>query len=237
MKKIVVFSGAGISAESGVETFRSGANATWNNVKVEEVATTKAWQVNRTKLLDFYNKRNAELDSVEPNSAHTLLADLEKDFDVTIVTQNVDDLHERAGSSNILHLHGELSKMREEYDNTQDNLLEYKEIKEGDLGPNGKQLRPHVVWFGEMPFNVDDAYEALMMADYLIIVGTSFQITYVDELIRATNPDAKAFYVDPDPTRIFDEKDDVGATLRYIEKPATEGVKEVYDEIYQELFA
>ncbi len=148
-KKIVIFTGAGISAESGIETFRGGTDSTWNNVKVEEVGTIDAWNKNRTKMLEFYNKRNSELVGVEPNLAHNMIAELEKDFDITIITQNVDGLHEMAGSTNVLHLHGELSKMREEdYDNI---LLDYKEIKEGDLGPNGEQLRPHIVWFGEMP--------------------------------------------------------------------------------------
>jgi NAD-dependent deacetylase len=232
MKKIVIFTGAGISAESGVETFRGAQDSTWNNINVEEVATAKAWQVNRTKLLDFYNKRNAELDGVEPNSAHTMLADLEKDFDVTVITQNVDDLHERGGSTNILHLHGELKKMREYGKHT---LYDYKEIKEGDLGPKGKQLRPHVVWFGEMPFNVNKSYEALMMADYLIIVGTSFQITYTLDMIRSVNSKCEVFYIDPTPARYFDGTQ-VGKVFRYVEKSATEGVKEVCDIIIGDLF-
>ncbi len=232
-KKIVIFTGAGISAESGIETFRGGTDSTWNNVKVEEVATIDAWNKNRSKLLEFYNKRNSELVGVEPNSAHNMIAELEKDFDVTIITQNVDGLHEMAGSTNVLHLHGELSKMREEdYDNI---LLDYKEIKEGDLGPNGEQLRPHIVWFGEMPYNVNESYEALHKADYLLIIGTSLQITYTIHMLDSTNHNASVFYIDPNPSHEF-EKHGIGSSLEYVNKKATKGVKEVIDKIYASEF-
>ena len=233
MKKIVIFTGAGISAESGIETFRGGANSTWNNVKVEEVATIDAWHKNRTNLLEFYNKRNSELVGVKPNLAHNMIAELEKDFDVSIITQNVDGLHEMAGSTNVLHLHGELSKMREE--GSSSNLLDYKEIKEGDLGPNGKQLRPHIVWFGEMPFNVNESYEALQMADYVLIVGTSLLITYTIDMLCSTNSKAEVFYIDPKPSLEFESKG-IGNSLEYVFKPATIGVKEVIDKIYAKIF-
>lgn len=222
-KRLVVFSGAGISAESGVPTFRSGKDATWANVKIEDVATTQAWQVNRANMLDFYNKRRNELDNVEPNAAHIKLAELEEYFDVTIVTQNIDDLHERGGSTNVLHLHGELRKMREEAD--PDTLLDYdKDIKEGDLGPEGSQLRPHVVWFGEDPQHMSEAWHVVSKADYLIIVGTSLEVAPACFIPGVVKEKCIIYQVNPHLVPV-----DSDAEVFNISKPATKGISEVAD--------
>jgi NAD-dependent deacetylase len=147
-KKILVFSGAGVDKESGVETFRDSQDGLWNNNKIEDVATPDGWRRNKEKVLDFYNMRRAQLKEVEPNLAHQIIADLENEFDVTVVTQNVTNLHERAGSTKIIHLHGELTKVR----STLDSTLIYDWTEDCNLGDKcekGSQLRPHIVWFGE----------------------------------------------------------------------------------------
>lgn len=184
-KKIVVFSGAGLDKESGVATFRDGDNAMWNNYKVDEVATPAGWKADREKVLRFHNERRQQMPEVLPNAAHTKLAELEKYFDVTNVTQNVSDLLERGGATNVIHLHGELTKARGSLyghkSSPADSVYDigYNDINIGDkCKVTGSQLRPHIVWFGEMPFGVDKAYKAIEEADILIIVGTSLQIGY-----------------------------------------------------------
>lgn len=173
-KKIVVLTGAGISAESGVKTFRD-ADGLWEGHDVEQVATPYGFQKNPELVLNFYNGLRKQLKSVQPNAAHLLLAELQKDYEVVVITQNVDDLHERAGSKNIIHLHGELLKMRsaddpnEIYDCTGD-------IKVGDLTPTGAQLRPHIVWFGEDVPLIVKAAEEVESADIVLVIGTSLQV-------------------------------------------------------------
>ena len=204
-KKILIFTGAGVSAESGVATFRTGDDGLWYNHKVEDVATPDGWRRDREKVLNFYNMRRAQLKDVEPNIAHKIIADLEKDYDVTVVTQNVDDLHERAGSTNIIHLHGELTKARscmyEHKSSALDSVIDrgYEPIKIGDKCPTtGSQLRPHIVWFGENldPDFVGKATEAAKECDVCIVVGTSMKVSPANQIPFLTKESAKIYYVD-----------------------------------------
>lgn len=201
MKKLVLLSGAGISAESGVSTFRD-AGGLWEGHDVMEVASPEGFHKNPALVLDFYNKRRRQLFEVHPNKAHIIAAELEKDFDVTIITQNVDDLHERAGSTNVLHLHGELLKARctMQYD----SVIDWKDdINLGQLHPTtGKQLRPHIVWFGEAVPAIEQAVGIVEQADYVIVIGTSLQVYPAAGLIDFAKPSAKIFYVDPKPVSI-----------------------------------
>lgn len=196
MKRIVVLSGAGVSAESGLKTFRDN-DGLWNNHKVEDVATPEAWAENMDLVLDFYNQRRKQLYEVEPNPAHHAIADLEKKYDVRVITQNIDDLHERAGSTSVLHLHGELKKVRSSRDPSLIIDLEGWELKRGDLCELGSQLRPHVVWFGESVPNIIPAAEIASTADILIIVGTSLQVYPAAGLIHYVPKEAKKYLIDP----------------------------------------
>ena len=197
MKHIVVLTGAGISAESGLKTFRD-ANGLWEGHDVMEVASPEGWNKNRTLVLDFYNQRRKQLKEVTPNPAHEALVKLEEQFKVDIITQNVDDLHERAGSSSVIHLHGELLKARSTVD---ENLVrDWKEdINEGDLCAKNSQLRPHIVWFGEMVPLLDTAAALTAQADYILIVGTSMQVYPAAGLINYAKPDSEVFFIDPKP--------------------------------------
>ena len=182
-KKIVVLTGAGVSAESGISTFRD-SDGLWENFRVEDVASIEGWYRDPAVVMDFYNQRRAQLSEVRPNAAHLAIADLEKEYDVTVVTQNVDNLHERAGSTKIIHLHGELTKVRpENCCNEMDGFSEEtvfdigtEPVHIGDLAPNGAQLRPHIVWFGEAVPKIEQAIDAVEAADILLIVGTSIQV-------------------------------------------------------------
>ena len=198
MKKIVVLTGAGISAESGIKTFRD-ADGLWKGHEVMEVASPEGFANNPELVLDFYNQRRKQLLTVKPNKAHFNLAKLEEHFEVTIVTQNVDDLHERAGSTNILHLHGELLKVKSTVD---DNLvLDWKEdLVLGDVCPEGNQLRPHIVWFGEMVPMLEKAVEIVVKADILVIIGTSMQVYPAASLVNYIKPNTPIYFIDPKPT-------------------------------------
>ncbi len=196
MQKIAVLSGAGISAESGISTFRDN-NGLWENHRVEEVATPEAWQANKELVLKFYNQRRKQLFEVEPNNGHRALVDLEQKFDVHIVTQNVDDLHERAGSSKILHLHGELKKVRSTLDSSLIYEMDSWELKLGDQCEKGSQLRPHIVWFGESVPNIIPAVEIVQDADILIIVGTSLNVYPAAGLSHEVKPGTPIYLVDP----------------------------------------
>ncbi len=196
MKKLVVLSGAGISAESGISTFRD-ANGLWRNHRIEEVASPIAWRNNMDLVLEFYNLRRKQLFEVEPNAGHKALVDLEKYFDVEIVTQNVDDLHERAGSTKVLHLHGELKKVRSTVDEHLIYELKQWELKKGDLCEKGSQLRPHIVWFGEAVTNISKGALIVQQADILIVVGTSLVVYPAAGLIDYAHSDTPIFYVDP----------------------------------------
>lgn len=196
MQKLVVLSGAGISAESGVSTFRD-VNGLWRNYRIEEVASPIAWRNDIDLVLEFYNIRRKQLFEVEPNAGHKALVDLEKHFDVEIVTQNVDDLHERAGSSKVTHLHGELKKVRSTVDESLVYELKHWELKKGDLCEKGSQLRPHIVWFGEAVPNISNGAAIVRQADILIVVGTSLVVYPAAGLIDYAPEDASVFYVDP----------------------------------------
>ncbi len=198
MKNIVVLTGAGISAESGLKTFRD-ADGLWEGHNIMEVASPEGFYNNPELVLDFYNQRRRQLLTVSPNKAHLNLKELEKEFNVHIITQNVDDLHERAGSSNILHLHGELLKVRSTrnpdliYDWNNDLVL-------GDLCAKKAQLRPHIVWFGEEVPLLEKATEITLQADVLIIIGTSMQVYPAASLINYTKPNIPIYFIDPKPT-------------------------------------
>ncbi len=196
-KKIVVLTGAGISAESGIKTFRD-ADGLWEGYDVMEVASPQGWQKNQELVLDFYNQRRAQLLSVKPNKAHFNLASLDDKHDIQIITQNVDDLHERAGSKNVLHLHGELRKVRSIKDPS--IVIDWdKDLNTGDLCPKGGQLRPHIVWFGEAVPMLDKAISIISSADEVIIIGTSLQVYPAASLVAYAPTDAKVTYIDPKP--------------------------------------
>lgn len=197
MKKIVVLTGAGISAESGIKTFRDD-NGLWRNYRFEEVASPQAWAADPELVLEFYNLRRKQLLEVGPNAAHYALARLQEFFDVRIVTQNVDDLHERAGSQNVLHLHGELRKARSTADASLVTDIEGCELKLGDKCSKGSQLRPHVVWFGEITENIVPAIALAGQAEIFIIIGTSLRVYPAANLIRYTPRGIPMFFVDPD---------------------------------------
>ncbi len=226
-QKIVVLTGAGISAESGIKTFRD-AGGLWEGHDVMSVASPQGWQKDMALVLDFYNQRRAQLKEVEPNAGHKALVELEATYDVIVVTQNVDDLHERAGSSNIIHLHGELTKVRSTVD---EDLVQYcdGDINVGDLCEKGSQLRPHIVWFGEMVPMLEKAVEVTSQADIIIIIGTSMQVYPAASLVGYSLAGAQIFYVDPRPTINFELS--ISKNLTVIEENATTGVRKVVDEL------
>ena len=195
-QRIVVLTGAGMSAESGIKTFRDN-DGLWNNYRVEEVATPEAWAANMEIVLEFYNQRRKQLLECSPNPAHFALVQLEDKYDVRIIAQNVDDLHERAGSSNVLHLHGELKKVRSTADPQLVFELDGWELKAGDTCPKGSQLRPHIVWFGEAVPNITVASEIAATADILIVIGTSMQVYPAAGLVHYAPHESTKYYIDP----------------------------------------
>jgi NAD-dependent deacetylase len=207
MKKLVVLTGAGISAESGIKTFRD-SDGLWEGHNVMDVATPEGWYKNPALVLDFYNKRRQELKTVKPNEAHLILADLENDFEVQIITQNVDNLHEKAGSTNVLHLHGELLKVRSS--KNKNYILDWSEdLNLHDFDDNGNRLRPHIVWFGEDVPALEYAIELVQQAEVLIIIGTSLQVYPAAGLINFANPNIPVYYIDPNPATIYDSPNDI----------------------------
>lgn len=197
MKKVVVFTGAGISAESGLKTFR-GDGGLWEGYRVEDVATPEAWAKNPALVLEFYNQRRQQVRAAQPNAAHKALVDLEQGYDVRIITQNVDDLHERAGSQNVLHLHGEVLYARSTQDPGYTRHLGAADIMIGDSCPLGSQLRPHIVWFGEMVPAMDEAARIVSTADIFLCIGTSLQVYPANSLIFATSRRARRIVVNPE---------------------------------------
>lgn len=196
--KIAVLTGAGVSAESGIKTFRD-SDGLWEGHDVMEVASPEGFQKNPQTVLEFYNQRRKQLLEVQPNAAHLALAELEKTHDVTIITQNVDDLHERAGSSKVIHLHGELLKVRSTYD--ENLILDWKDdLNLGDCCENKHQLRPHIVWFGEMVPMIEVAAEIVENADALIIIGTSMQVYPAAGLVQYAKEEAPIYFIDPKPS-------------------------------------
>jgi NAD-dependent deacetylase len=199
-KKLVVLTGAGISAESGIKTFRD-SDGLWEGHNVMDVATPEGWHRNPALVLDFYNQRRRQLKEVEPNRGHYILAELQKDFEVYIITQNVDNLHERAGSSNVLHLHGELLKVRST--KNLNYILDWQDdLNFGDLDKNKNQLRPYIVWFGEEVPALEEALQLTQNADYFAVIGTSLQVYPAAGLIDFAPRETPIFYIDPKPIKI-----------------------------------
>lgn len=220
MKKIVVLTGAGISAESGIKTFRE-MGGLWENYNVDDVASIDGWYRNPQLVLDFYNNRRRELETVSPNIAHTILVELEKFFDITIITQNVDNLHEKAGSKNILHLHGELTKVQSTGNEEYVKDIGYNELRIGDTCPQGFQLRPHIVWFGEPVPMIQQAIEIVKKAEIFIIIGTSMNVYPAASLYHYVQLNSPIYYIDPHPTIQPTKK------ITIIPKQATIGVNEL----------
>ncbi|MFM1746228.1 MAG: hypothetical protein RLZZ630_2165 [Bacteroidota bacterium] len=199
MKRLVVFTGAGVSAESGIRTFRD-SDGLWEEYAIEEVATPGAWLRDREKVLHFYNLRRRQVLEAQPNAAHLSLAMLEKYFDVYVVTQNIDDLHERAGTTKVLHLHGEIRKSRSTVDPSLVYPIEGSELTLGDRCAKGSQLRPHIVWFGEAVPAMDDAIAIVSRADVFVVIGTSLEVYPAASLIHYAPESASNFLIDPRPS-------------------------------------
>ena len=195
-KRIVVFTGAGISAESGLKTFRDSGGL-WEEFKVEEVATPEAWEQNPAMVTEFYNKRRKQVLEASPNAAHKAIVELEKKFDVHVITQNIDDLHERAGSKKVLHLHGEIVKSRSSADPSLTYSIKGWQIKMGDRCELGSQLRPHVVWFGEFVPEMENACKIVATAEIVLIVGTSLNVYPAASLVDFAPADAAKYLIDP----------------------------------------
>lgn len=219
-KHIVVLSGAGISAESGLKTFRDG-DGLWMGYNVEDVATPRAFKKDPQLVLDFYNQRRKDVAAARPNAAHIGLAELEKDFNVTIITQNIDDLHERGGSTKVLHLHGEIFKMRS-VDDVRTTYEIRGDIKLGDTDDFGSQLRPYIVWFEEPVPMMEQAAALLHDCDYFVVIGTSLQVYPAASLLHYAPPFLPKFIIDKKIPAVSNYPN-----LHIIEKPATEGVKEL----------
>lgn len=224
--KITVLTGAGVSAESGISTFRD-SDGLWENHNVRDVASIEGWYRNPALVMDFYNARRSQLAGVRPNAAHMSIAALEEEFEVTVVTQNIDNLHERAGSTKVIHLHGELTKVRpedccNEYDGfSEDTVFDvgFEPVHIGDMAPNGAQLRPHIVWFGEAVPKIDQAVDAVESADVLLIVGTSLQVYPAAGLYRYAGMDTPIYIIDPKDVTVRDGR------MTHIKDVATKGME------------
>jgi NAD-dependent deacetylase len=228
MERIVVLTGAGMSAESGIKTFRDN-NGLWENHDVMEVASPDGWRKDPELVLTFYNQRRAQLREVYPNPGHLALAELERKYDVRIITQNVDDLHERAGSSQVIHLHGELKKVRSIQ--RPDLIYDWEhDLNIGDLCPqSGTQLRPHIVWFGESVPMIEPALEEVLQADRIMIIGTSMQVYPAAGLVAYAPPQAPVHYIDPKPSINYELQ--LSKNLQVIAEPAGQGVPTLVKEL------
>ena len=226
-KKLVVLSGAGMSQESGLRTFRD-MGGLWEEYRVEDVATPEAWKRNPDLVMRFYNERRKQLYECSPNAGHTGLVDLEKDFDVQIITQNVDDLHERAGSKNVIHLHGELKKARSSVDPSLVYDIDGWELKFGQKCARGSQLRPHIVWFGEAVPAMEEAVPVVAKADILVVIGTSLNVYPAAGLVDYVEPGTPIFVVDPERPDMYIRN------VTYIQEKAGKGV-EILKEKLKEL--
>ncbi|RYC69874.1 SIR2 family NAD-dependent protein deacylase [Spirosoma sordidisoli] len=224
-KKIVVLSGAGVSAESGIPTFRA-SDGLWENHRIEDVATPDAWRRNRALVQDFYNQRRKQALQVQPNAGHYALVRLEEQYDVTIVTQNVDNLHEKAGSSTVVHLHGELFKARSTVDESLVYSMDGWELKEGDLCEKGSQLRPHIVWFGEAVPMMDMAMDIAGEADIFIVVGTSLNVYPAAGLVYGVRKGVPVYVVDPHTPSMRKTPE-----VTFIQEPATVGLTQLADQL------
>lgn len=222
-QRIAIISGAGMSQESGISTFRD-ANGLWENHDIMEVASIDGWIKNPELVLEFYNKRRRQLKEVYPNEGHKLLASMEKKYDIHIITQNVDDLHERAGSTKVLHLHGELRKVRSEK-NVSLCYEWHDDLQMGDLARDNHQLRPAIVWFGEAVPLIETAAEIIALADVVIIVGTSLQVYPAASLYHYANENSNLIYIDPNPIKIAMR----GKHIYYVQEKASKGLKIAFD--------
>lgn len=231
MKNLVVLTGAGMSAESGISTFRDSGGL-WDRYPVEQVATPEGYAVNPKLVIDFYNERRRQLLEVEPNRGHELLAELERDFKVTVITQNVDNLHERAGSSHVVHLHGELTKVTSSREPNnpayvKELLPEEYEVKMGDLAADGSQLRPFIVWFGEAVPMIETAIDYVEKADIFVIIGTSLNVYPAAGLLNYVPRGVPVYLIDPKEVKISS-----GRPVMVIQKGASEGVAELKKMLY-----
>jgi NAD-dependent deacetylase len=221
MKKVIVFTGAGISAESGIKTFRD-SDGLWEEYNIMDVATPEAWTKSPELVLEFYNKRKAQVKGAMPNLAHNLVAELEDNFKVRVITQNIDDLHERAGSTDVLHLHGIVTQARSSVDENLFYDVGFNDINLGDKCELGFQLRPHIVWFGEDVPNMNKAYELVSDADILIIIGTSLNVHPAAGLIKDAPTKSKKYLIDPNEIRVPDTDN-----LIMIKEKATIGMQQL----------
>ncbi len=224
-KKLVVLSGAGISAESGLATFRDSGGL-WEGYNIKDVATPEAWNKDPERVLEFYNLRRKQASEAVPNSAHQGIAELEANFDVTVVTQNVDSLHEKAGSSNVLHLHGELTKARSTKNEQLVIDIGGDPIKLGDVASDGAQLRPHIVWFGEMVPMLEEAASVVSKADILVVVGTSLVVYPAAGLVNYAPPESSKFIVDPSNPELYSFEG-----WKHYKENATTGIKKLKEEL------
>lgn len=228
MRNLVVLSGAGMSAESGISTFRD-AGGLWDKYPVEQVATPEGYARDPELVINFYNQRRQQLLEVEPNRGHQLLAELEKDFNVTVVTQNIDNLHERAGSSRIIHLHGELTKVCSSRDPHNPHYIkelkpEEFEVKMGDRAGDGSQFRPFIVWFGEAVPQIETAIDYVERADVFVIIGTSMNVYPAAGLLSYVPREAEVYLIDPKPVDVHTSR-----MVHVIQKGASEGMAELSD--------
>ncbi len=232
MKKILIFTGAGVDKESGIETFRDSNDGLWNNYKIEDVATTDGWRRDKQKVLDFYNERRKQLKSVEPNIAHKIIANLEKDFDVTVVTQNVTDLHERAGSTKVIHLHGELTKSKSTLPGSSNTYDCVDDIKIGDKCENGSQLRHNICFFGENlnPKFIERATDAAYDCDICIVVGTSMQVAPANQIPFMTKPNTLIYFIDPSDMDFYVDKQR-RPFISHIKEVASTGMEKIKSEL------
>ena len=224
-KRLVVLSGAGMSAESGISTFRDSGGL-WEQYRIEEVATPEAFIENPKRVLDFYNHRRKQLDEVEPNRGHQIIAELEQRFKVQVITQNVDNLHERAGSTQVLHLHGELTKVRSSKHPELIYDIGTKPIHLGDLCEKGAQLRPHIVWFGESVPAIDQAVPLVSKADIFLVIGTSLNVYPAAGLIRFAQTKGSKYLIDPHPVEV-----PFGMNFTVISKSAGEGMEQLFERL------
>ena len=225
MNKVVVLTGAGMSADSGLKTFRD-SDGLWEGHNVKEVATPQAWEADKELVLDFYNQRRKQAHQVKPNVGHKAIAELEEQFDVTIITQNVDDLHERAGSTDVIHLHGELSKVRSEKDRSLIYDIGGDAIELGDTAEDGSQLRPHVVWFGEPVPQMEKATAVVPQADILIVIGTSLVVYPAAGLTDLASKAIPKYIIDPATPELMDYTD-----WDHLQETAAEGAPKLVKEL------
>ena len=223
--KLVVFTGAGISAESGIKTFRDSGGL-WEEYDIHEVATPQAWEKNKALVLDFYNKRRKQVLTAKPNDAHYALVELEKKYDVHIITQNIDDLHERAGSKKVLHLHGEITKSRSTINPSLIYKIKGEELKLGDTCEKGSQLRPHIVWFGELVPEMDMAYVIAEQAKIFMVVGTSMAVYPAAGLIDYIADETPKYLIDPSDVKVNGIEN-----LVVIKEKASTGLVKLVDEL------